>query len=158
MKFTDDLIETTGTIPTITVRYARETHGQPVFIHGFDGLEIERKLGRDSKISYDKSEIRHKPAVFIGGVAQIDDTPGNRLRIAQFCQEKEFLISREDWERIDGEALLEGGEAEEAEIEEVVVEEKPKKKKKVQRKKTSVNSKNVDDSDKEEKTEEDSAE
>ena len=145
MKFTDDLIEMTGTIPTIQVRYARETFGQPVYIHGFNGLELERVLGKDSKISYVKSEIAHKPALFINSQAKIDDTPENRVRIALFCQERDFIVSREDWAMIDGDGLLAGSDATEAEIvQEVVV---PKKRVKIQRKKVSVKSKNIDDSE-----------
>ena len=138
MKFTDDLIEMTGTIPTIQVRYARETFGQPVYIHGFNGLELERVLGKDSKISYVKSEIAHKPALFINSQAKIDDTPENRVRIALFCQERDFIVSREDWAMIDGDGLLAGSDATEAEI---------KKRVKIQRKKVSVKSKNIDDSE-----------
>jgi len=143
MKFTDDLIETTGTIPTIDVLYRRDTHGQVVYVHGFNGLEIERKLGRDSTISYEKSEVGHKPAVFTGGKAQIDDTPENRRRIAIHCQCNDFSVSKETWALIEGDKILEGEEPKEAELDEVIVSDEPVATK-IQPVKTPVNSEKVE--------------
>jgi len=153
MKFTDDLISATGTAPTISVRYMRETHGMVAWIHGFNGVKILRKLNADNTIEYVKREIPHKPVSFNGQLPTlVDDTPENRFKIAHSCDAGDFAISRDDWEMIDGDAILEGKDAEEAEIAMVSDEPEspiPEKKTRVQKKKTKVQSKKTAPEDKE---------
>ena len=152
MQFTDDILETTGEAPTIEVRYKRNTMGQDVFVHGFNGIKVHRVPEGNGQIRYEKSTIAHKPAHFDGaGKAKIDDTPENRLRIAQFCDAGEFAVSRDTWNEIEGERLLEGGDAKEAEVKEVVKEDA--KISKVKAKKTRVKSKKTEAAEKEASTE-----
>ena len=148
MQFTDDILETTGEAPTITARYNRNTMGQSVFIHGFNGVKVHRISEGNGQIRYEKSTISHKPAYFDGsGKASIDDTPENRLRIAQFCDSGEFAVSRETWEIIEGDLLLGGGEAKEVGVVEVVKDDA--KISRVKTKKTRVKSKKTNAAEKE---------
>lgn len=145
MQFTDNLIETAGAVPVIKVRYLRETMGQSVYIHGFNGLKVERVAEPDGKIRYEKIPITYKPAVINAkGEGEIDDTPENRIRIAKFVKAEEFAISQEDWKDIDGDAILGGAEAKVAPVVEKAVDEAPTK---IKKKKGRVSSKKIENSE-----------
>lgn len=140
MKFTDDIVQTTGDIPKIEVRYLRDTMGQGAFIHGFNGVKVERVLEGSGKVRYEKSSIPHKPAeINAKGIGYVDDTPENRAKVALFCSREIFAVSQKTWEEIGGEAILKGGEAAEAEVKQVEKSEEVEPK--IKAKKTRVSSK-----------------